>query len=98
MTRLSERKTPLLITDTTAQGLDLKLTLPAGTKAVVRKASAGHPRSRFEVLDKTGPGYVHLIRDVVTDAGRVQPADYGSFQSYARDADAALTAAIRISG
>jgi len=98
LTRLSERKTPLLITDTTAQGLDLKLTLPAGTKALVRKASAGHPRSRYEVQDQAGPGYVHLIRDVVTDAGRVQPADYGAFQSYARDADAALTAAIRISG
>jgi len=98
MTRLADRKTPLLITDTTAQGLDLKLTLPAGTKAIVRKSSAVHPRSRFEVQDQAGPGYVHLIRDVQTDAGRVQPSDYGAFQSYARDADAALTAAVRISG
>ena len=98
MTRLSERKTPLLITDTTAQGLDLKLTLPPGTKAVVRKTAAQHPRSRYEVQDQSGPGYVHLIRDVITDAGRVQPADYATFQTYARDADAALTAAIRISG
>lgn len=98
MTRLSERKTPLLITDTTAQGLDLKLTLPAGTKAIVRKASASHPRSHYEVQDQSGPGYVHLIRDVVTDAGRIQPADYATFQSYTQGADAALTAAIRISG
>jgi tetratricopeptide (TPR) repeat protein len=98
LTRLAERKTPLLITDTTAQGLDLKLTLPSGTRAIVRKSSARHPRSRFEVQDQAGPGYVHLIRDVVTDAGRVQPSDYGAFQTYARDADAALTSAIRISG
>ncbi len=59
-----ERKTPLLITETTAQGLDLKLTLPAGTKAVVRKAAAQHPRSRYDVQDQSGPGYVHPIRDV----------------------------------
>jgi|GEM_PF-318395 len=98
LTRLADRKTPLLIPDTTGQGLDLKLTLPSGTRAIVRKSSARHPRSRFEVQDQAGPGYVHLIRDVVTDAGRVQPSDYGAFQSYARDADAALTSAIRISG
>lgn len=96
LTPLSQRVTPLLITDSTGQGLDLKLKLPAGMVASTRRSHAKNPRSSYEVQDQSAVGELHLVRNLRTDAGRVLPKDYLEFQSYARSADAALAGAIRI--
>ncbi len=96
LTPLAERATPLLISDSSGQSLDLKIELPEGARATVQRASADHPRSRFEVQDQAEPGMLHLVRDLRTKAGRIAPSDYQAFRDYTRKADAALSSAIRI--
>lgn len=96
LTPLARRATPLLITDTTAQGLDLKIDLPEGMSAQVDRASASTEWSQFEVQDKASQKELHLVRDVRSEAGRISTEDYQRFQAYTVRADAALSRPIRI--
>lgn len=93
---LSERATPLLLTESSRQELDLRLALPANLGATVMRAEGTAEAQRYAVTDTTSGGVLHLRRDVVTRAGRVPPERYGDFQRFAREADAALTRAVRI--
>lgn len=97
LTPLSQRATPLLISDSTGQELKLALKLPPGMRATVKQARATHPRSAFRVDDEVGQGTLLLRRELKTDAGRVPPEEYGAFQAFTRQADASLGRAIRIS-
>jgi hypothetical protein len=96
LTPLATRSTPLLLTDSSAQGLDLRLALPPGLVAQVAQARGSDPRSSFRVEDQAEGGILHLVREVRTEAGRVSPADYPALQEYTRSADAALGRAVRI--
>lgn len=96
LTTLATRVTPLLIADTNQQSLDLTLTLPPSLEARVAPTSGTSAGSRYDVKDTAQAGSLHLVRTVKTEAGRIAPAAYPGFQSYSKEADAALSRAVRL--
>ena len=96
LTPLSTRLTPLLLVDSSEQSVDLTFELPAGYSAEVDPASGQGARSRFQVQDTAQAGSLKLSRSVVSDAGRITPEGYPAFQRYTREADSALSRAIRL--
>lgn len=94
---LPARQTPLLISETTHQEVRLILELPAGAVATVappRTVKLGE--SVVSVKDRVESGKVVLERSLFIPAGRVQPDEYARFVQFARDADEALSATVRI--
>lgn len=94
---LPERQTPLLLVDFPDQVVQLRLHLPKGTRAPKldsREITSGN--RRVTVRDRIEAGQVLLDRQVVIPAGRIQVADYPEFSRFARSADEALSASIRM--
>ncbi len=96
LTTLSQRATPLLIANERSQGIELTITLPEGMKAQVFQTSGVAKHSSFNVSDYAEGNVLHLVRDVVTQAGRVSVSEYPDLQKYTTSADAALSQAIRL--
>jgi hypothetical protein len=70
----------------------LRIKLPEGARvatSLAQQSAADGDRSA-RVDDRTEPGYLVLDRVMDLPAGRIQPAGYLSFQSFARRVDAAL--------
>ncbi len=96
LTPLAERTTPLLIGQESVTGVDITLSLPEGITAQVKPQKGKSSNSNYEVSDTAQKGSLRIKRDVATLAGRITPEDYGKFQQYTNEADAALAAAIRL--
>jgi hypothetical protein len=94
LTTLPSRETPLYISENIATRLTVKLriTLPEGAHVATKLEPADvADESRFvKVADHLEPGALVLDRVMDLPAGRVQPAGYLGFQSFARRVDAAL--------
>jgi hypothetical protein len=91
---LPTRETPLYISEGRASrvALKLKIRLPAGAKVTTplesTKAEDGDRWAR--VYDRVEGGTLVIDRVMDLPAGRIQPDKYARFQSFARQADAAL--------
>ena len=96
MTPLAARKTPLMISDTNQQSLELSLSLAPGLIATTLQFEQQVERSSFEVKDHIEGALLVLSRDVRTRAGRISPENYQEFQRYAANADQALNSAVVI--
>ncbi len=95
---LPTRQTPLLIATATYRRVRLRIELPPGAiveSTLDRRVIADGDR-RVVVADRIEGNVLVLDRTVDLPAGRVQPEQYGSFVAFARRADEAQTAAIRI--
>ena len=94
LTTLPSRETPLYISENIANHLAVKLriTLPEGAHVATTLEPADiADESRFvKVANHLEPGVLVLDRVMDLPAGRVQPAGYLGFQSFARRVDAAL--------
>ncbi|MDX2053518.1 MAG: hypothetical protein SFV15_14055 [Polyangiaceae bacterium] len=94
---LPSRQTPLVMQESVVQAVDLELTLPANSRHVqVSPARALRDGPREITISDTFNGKaLHLSRKVKARAARVTPAEYGSFQRFARQGEALLSANIR---
>jgi hypothetical protein len=95
---LPTRQTPLLIGDATYHEVELSIRLPKGAQ-VVSQLQSEHLEEKtreVKVNDHAKAGHLVLNRSVRLEAGRIQPSAYGKFQNFARRADEALSAGIRI--
>ena len=94
---LPARETPLLIGETTHQEVTLRIHLPRGAKASVPAPQTVKQKDlEVQVNDAARGKVVTLKRRLSLPAGRVQPAEYPAFVSFARRADDALNATIRV--
>jgi thioredoxin-like negative regulator of GroEL len=95
---LPQRQTPLLVVDSTDQEILLRLHLPAGAtqpqSLPPREVTDGG--RRILVKDRSEQGHIVLDRRITLPAGRVQVAEYPRFVRFARSADEALSASIRV--
>lgn len=96
LTTLATRVTPLLIGQDTRQTLRIKISLPPGTKTKVETARGKSAFAEYSVADEANANTLTLVREVVTHAGRVAPAEYPAFQLFTNQADAALGGSIRL--
>jgi hypothetical protein len=94
LTTLPRRETPLYISENIATHLAVKLRikLPEGARVVARpeRAALDDEGRSVRVEDRLEPGYLVLDRVMDLPAGRIQPAGYLAFQTFARSVDAAL--------
>ncbi len=94
LTALPSRETPLYISESIATRLAVKLRikLPEGARVTttLEPADVADETRTVTVKDRTEPGYLVLDRVMDLPAGRIQPAGYLGFQTFARRADAAL--------
>jgi hypothetical protein len=100
---LPARQTPLLIDEATHQEVRLRISLPRGAEVEsgVTPTELTDSDRRVTIADRieTGKdGKKVLVLDRVVDvpAGRIQPAEYPKFLAFARRADDALGASVRI--
>jgi tetratricopeptide (TPR) repeat protein len=100
---LPARHTPLLIGEATHQEVRLRITLPKGAEVVSGVVPAEHTDGdrRVTIADrvetaKDGKKVLILDRTIDVPAGRIQPAEYPKFLAFARRADDALAASVRI--
>jgi tetratricopeptide (TPR) repeat protein len=98
MVALPNRRTPLLLGEANYQKIRLNIELPAGSRVVSRVGSTHLKNEGREVQvdDKLEKNTLTLMRVIDLPAGRVQPAQYPRFVDFARQADDALAASIRI--
>jgi tetratricopeptide (TPR) repeat protein len=95
---LPSRQTPLLLVDATHQRIKLKLELPAGAKLeqLAKPLAVKDGERQVTVRDALQGNTLVLDREIQLPAGRVQPAAYGQFQEFARQADDALFHSVRV--
>jgi len=100
---LPARQTPLLIDEATHQEVRLRIGLPRGAEVEsgVAPAELSDGERRVTIADrvetaKDGKKVLVLDRVVDVPAGRIQPAQYAKFLTFARRADDALGASVRI--
>jgi hypothetical protein len=100
---LPARHTPLLIGEATHQEVRLRITLPKGAEVESGVVPAEHTDGdrRVTIADrvetaKDGKKVLILDRTIDVPAGRIQPAEYPKFLAFARRADDALAASVRI--
>ncbi|HEX2876132.1 MAG TPA: hypothetical protein VHP33_33000, partial [Polyangiaceae bacterium] len=95
---LPTRQTPLLLVDATHQRIKLKLELPAGSKLeqLAKPLTVKDGERQVTVRDALQGNTLVLDREIQLPAGRVQPAAYGKFQEFARQADDALFHSVRV--
>jgi hypothetical protein len=95
---LPARQTPLLMVDSSEQQIALKLHGPPGSGLVgpIAAQELVDGECRVTIRDREEAGVIVLDRRVVLPAGRVQVAAYPSFLRFARKADDALFASVRI--
>lgn len=98
MAALPSRKTPLLLDEANYQKIRLSIELPAGSRIVsnIGKAELKNEGRIVQVADKLEKNTLTLERVIDLPAGRVQPGQYPNFVDFARRADDALAASIRI--
>jgi PAS domain-containing protein len=91
---LSSRETPLYISEAIATRLAVKLRikLPEGARvsSALEHADVADESRTVRVDDRVEPGFLVLDRVMDLPAGRIRPAAYLGFQSFARAVDAAL--------
>ncbi|MDF3069236.1 MAG: hypothetical protein K0R38_4837 [Polyangiaceae bacterium] len=95
---LPTRQTPLLLVDATHQRIKLTLDLPPGSKLeqLAPPKSVKDGERQVTVRDAQQGNTLVLDREIELPAGRVQPANYGKFQEFARQADEALFHSVRV--
>ncbi len=95
---LPERQTPLLLSEATLHQVSARIRLPAGARvsAALTPKDIRWGELRVSIRDRVEGGVLVLERSVELPAGRIQPSDYARFQTFARDADDALAAAVRV--
>jgi hypothetical protein len=94
---LPARETPLLMPETLRRTIGIDIELPKGaTVAGLTEAALAEGDRRVSVKDSTANGVLHMKRMIDLPAGRVQPADYARFATFARQADDALSRAIQV--
>jgi hypothetical protein len=95
---LPQRQTPLLVVDSTDQEVLLRLHLPAGAShsASMSPREIADGDRRIWVKDRLEGGRIVLDRRITLPAGRVQVNEYARFVRFARSADEALSASIRV--
>ena len=94
---LPERETPLLIGETTHQEVTVRIHLPTGATALVPPPQTVKQRDmEVQVKDRSKKSVITLDRNLSLPAGRVQPGEYAAFVAFARRADDALNATIRV--
>jgi len=98
MVALPSRRTPLLLDEANYQKIKLNIELPPGSRVISRVGSTHLKNEGREVQvdDKLQKNTLTLMRMIDMPAGRVQPAQYPRFVDFARQADDALAASIRI--
>jgi len=95
---LARRSTPLVLSESSEQHVELKLRLPPGARVQTLQA----PRNlrdgdrRVEILDHLGTQGLVLERRVRLDAARISVHDYPHFARFARNASDALSAEVII--
>ncbi len=97
-TALPQRETPLLIPFDSYQRVELTIELPEGAtlKSPLEAREIKSGERSVVVQDRSEPGKIVLDRTVRTPAGRVRPDEYPAFAQFARRADEAQTASIRV--
>ncbi|HOU90696.1 MAG TPA: hypothetical protein PLU22_06595, partial [Polyangiaceae bacterium] len=95
---LPTRQTPLLIATATYRRVRLRIELPPGAvvESTLDRRVVTDGDRRVVVADRVERNVLVLDRTVDLPAGRVQPDEYAAFVAFARRADEAQTAAIRI--
>jgi hypothetical protein len=100
---LPVRQTPLLIDEATHQEVRLRIALPRGAEieSGVAPIELTDGERRVTIADrvetsKDGKKILVLDRIVDVPAGRILPAQYAKFVAFARRADEALGASVRI--
>ena len=95
---LPARQTPLLLADSSEQQIVLTLHAPAGSAlgAPVAPQEISDGEYKVSIHDREEGGNIVLDRRIVLPAGRVQVAAYPNFLRFARRADDALFASVRI--
>ncbi|MGC4090627.1 MAG: hypothetical protein QM756_22695 [Polyangiaceae bacterium] len=95
---LPARQTPLLMVDSSEQQITLKLHGPPGSAlaAPIAGQELSDGECKVSIHDREEAGSVLLDRRIVLPAGRVQVAAYPNFLRFARKADDALFASVRI--
>jgi hypothetical protein len=98
---LDRRETPLYISENIATRLAVKLRikLPDGAKVQgdLVSATVENENRSVKVADHVEPGYLVFDRVMDLPAGRIQPAGYLGFQSFARAVDATLHRDVSVS-
>lgn len=95
---LPARHTPLLVADSTEQRILLRVHLPEGARVSTAFAPVDIADASRRILlrDRVEGGDVILDRRITLPAGRVQVTDYPKFLMFARTADDALSASVRV--
>lgn len=95
---LARRSTPLLFAEGQVQSLHLELKLPPGARVdnLVSPLTPTFGDLKVQVKDRLEGDTLTLSRSLELSAGRVQPERYPDFQKFARQADDALSSAVRI--
>ncbi|MFZ5895804.1 MAG: hypothetical protein ACOY0T_32405 [Myxococcota bacterium] len=95
---LPARQTPLLMVDSSEQQITLRLHAPAGSALAtpIAPQELADGEARVSIRDRQEGANIVLDRRIVLPAGRVQVAAYPSFLRFARRADDALFASVRI--
>lgn len=95
---LPERHTPLLLVESTHQEVEVRITLPPGAKVqgAPTRAELRDGERQVVIGDRVENGQLVLERRVLLPAGRIQTAAYPAFLTFARQADEALSATVRI--
>jgi tetratricopeptide (TPR) repeat protein len=94
---LPTRQTPLLMPDTLRRRIAVDIELPKGASiSGLANATVTDGDRRVAIEDTTAAGVLHLKRSIDLPAGRVQPAEYPHFATFAQQADDALSRAIRV--
>jgi hypothetical protein len=95
---LPARQTPLLLADSSEQEIQLTVHPPQGSSlgSPVAPQEISDGEYKVVIRDREQAGAVVLDRRIVLPAGRVQVAAYPQFLQFARKADDALFASVRI--
>jgi hypothetical protein len=100
LVRLPTRQTPLYIGERLATRTRIEFTvrLPPGAEVISAGDDVAIEDGRITVITRTKKvkGGIHVVRELILPAGRIQPADYADFRARVLEADEALTAPIRI--
>jgi hypothetical protein len=95
---LPARKTPVVLSGPIDQSVRLRIELPPGVivKSPLRERRITDGDRVVILRDRVEGSTLILDRKVSVPAGRITPAQYGSFVRFARQADDALARAIRL--
>ncbi len=95
---LPERHTPLLLVESTHQEIQVRITLPPGAQVQGKLAREELRDGERQVVigDRVEGGRLVLDRRVLLPAGRIQTGAYPEFHAFARRADEALSATVRV--